>query len=147
MGANGELEAIRGFANKLPEHALRMGATMALFDDTSVEVLNIGYLNQAIEFADFYASELLRLRDEGMIDPKIVVAEKLLTWLDDHWTEENISLPDIYQGGIYAIRNKITALEITKILENHGYLRKNNAPMMVKGQNRKDTWKIIKIKR
>jgi len=147
MVTNGELELIRGFANKLPEHALRIGATLALFSDINTEFLSFECLKQAIELSDFYANELLRLRDEGMIDPKLIIAEKLLAWLDDNWKEENISLPDIYQGTIYAIRNKATALEIVKILENHNWLRKNDEPMMIKGQNRKDTWKIIKAKR
>ena len=147
MGVGGELESIRGFANKLPEHALRIGATIALFSDINTEVLNFECLKQAIELSDFYANELLRLRDEGMIDPKIIIAEKLLDWVDNNWKEENISLPDIYQGTIYAIRNKASALEIVRILENHNWLKKNDVSMTVKGQNRKDTWKIIRAKR
>lgn len=148
MCNNGELESIKGFANKLPEHALRIGATIALFDENNTVVLDVEHLRKAIEITDFYASELSRLRDEGMVDPKTILAEKLLTWIHDHWQEENISLPDIYQGGIYAIRTKGTAMEIVKLLENHGYLRKNDAPMIiVKGKKRKDTWKIIKVPR
>lgn len=146
VGSNGELEQIKGFANKLPEHALRIGATIALFNDINIGVLNFESLKQSIELADFYAIELLRLCDEGLTDPKIVLAEKLLAWIDDHWKEENISLPDIYQSSIYAIRNKTIASEIVRLLEHHGWLRKNNAIMVVKGQNRRDTWKIIKKK-
>lgn len=139
MGASGKFEFIRGFANKLPEHALRLAVTMALFDDINVGVLNKSYLEKAIALTDFYASEALRLRDDGMIDSKILIAEKLLTWIKDKWKGESISLPDIYQGSINAIKTKGKALEIVTILENHGYLRKNNIPMRVNDKNRKDT--------
>jgi hypothetical protein len=145
MSNNGELEPIKGFANKLPEHALRIGATMALFNDITAEILTIEPLKQSIKLTDFYVTELLRLRNEGMTDPKLILAEKLLTWINEHWQEENISLPDIYQVSINAIRNKASALEIVKILENHGWLCKNDTTIKVKGQNRRDTWKIIKL--
>ena len=145
MGASGKFESIRGFANKLPEHALRLAVTMALFDDINIGVLNKSYLEKAIALTDFYASEALRLRDDGMIDSKILIAEKLLTWIKDKWKGDSISLPDIYQGSINAIKTKVKALEIVTVLENHGYLRKNNIPMIINDKNRKDTWKIVKL--
>jgi hypothetical protein len=38
------------------------------------------------------------------------------------WKEEFVSLPDIYQKGPNAIRDKRTAVKVVAILEDHGWL-------------------------
>jgi len=139
-----ELEPIRGLANKLPEHALRIAATIALTENIYTENLEYRYLKMGIDIASYYASEALRLFDEGRLDPDIMLAEKLLYWLHNNWSEENISLPDIYQRSINAIDTKAKASRIVTILEGHGWLHKNSEGTVVNGQRRKDTWKIIK---
>lgn len=138
----GIYESIRGFASKLPEHALRLAATMALVEDIGIELLNPKYLEIGIEVANFYASESLRLFDEGVTDPKIILAEKLLNWLHNNWHEAHISLPDIYQSSINAISTKAKATEIVKILEEHGWLIKNKGTMEVKGKVRRESWRV-----
>ena len=142
-----EFESIRGLANKLPEHAARIATTLTLFDDINSTTLTENYLKMGICLAEYYTEEALRfLSDTGTQDPKILAAEKLLDWLHNNWTEEFVSLPDIYQN-LYALSTKNAALEIVEILVDHGWLEKSSEPKIIKNQVRRDVWKIIREER
>ncbi len=146
MAQNEKYENIRGFANKLPEHATRIAATLALMEDITTTELTSDYMQKAIAIADFYAREALRLIDEDTTDPKLVLAEKLLNWLHNSWKEPNISLPDIYQSSLNAIDTKAKAVEVVRVLEEHGWLRRNEGIVEVKGRQRQESWGIYKNK-
>ena len=75
-----------------------------------------------IDLAQHYAAEALRLFEGSRIDADLLLAQKLLGWLLGSWNETTISLPDIYQNGPNAIRDKATATKLVKILEDHGWL-------------------------
>ncbi|AZL16321.1 YfjI family protein [Rickettsiales endosymbiont of Stachyamoeba lipophora] len=139
-----ELENIKGFANKLPEHAVRIACTIAAFENIDTLELSYEYLKVGIEIATYYAQELLRLFEEGVTDPMIILAEKLLDWISNKWAEEYISLPDICQHGPNCIREKASAEKIIKKLEDYGWLQKIDGPMVIKNTKRKHAWKIIK---
>lgn len=139
-----KLYHIRGLANKLLEHALRIGTTFALIEDIHIQHLEYRHLKMGIDVASYYGAEALRLSDEGSFDPDLQLAERLLEWLHDSWKEENISLPDIYQRSLNAIGDKKTASKIVSILEDHGWLKKNSEGTQVGGYVRRDSWKIIR---
>ena len=143
MAVGGKWEQIRGFANKLPEHAARLAGVLALVNNIHVRIVGQDFLNAGIILANYYASEAQRLHEQGYIDPDIALAEKLLTWLFNNWKQELISLPDIYQRGLNAISDKKTALKIVKILEEHGCLLRIEGGDWVNGASRKDVWRII----
>lgn len=139
------LESIKGFANKLPEHAYRIAATFAAIDNIYVQKLEYQYIKMGIKIASYYAEEALRLFNNGVIDPDTALAERLLNWLHNQWDGgEYISLPDIYQRGLDAISTKSVASKIVSILENHGWLKKQKEPMLIKGAMRRVVFKIIK---
>ena len=138
------LESIKGFANKLPEHAYRIAATFAAMDNIDVPKLEYQYIKMGIEIATYYAEEALRLFNNGVIDPDITLAEKLLDWLYNKWDGDYISLPDVYQRGLNVISTKSVASKIVAILESHGCLKKQKEPMLVNGIMRKAVFKIIK---
>lgn len=144
IGPGGKLEPIKGLANKLPEHALRLAATIALAENINVLQLEREHLKIGIELVQYYADEALRLVEEGIFDPNILLAEKVLDLLHHSWEEENVSLPDIYQRSLNAINTAAKARTIIKILEDHGWLKKNKEGVSVKGKPRRESWKIIK---
>ncbi|MBI3440870.1 MAG: hypothetical protein HY052_03550 [Proteobacteria bacterium] len=78
------------------------------------------------------------------INPDLRLAQKLLVWLQTKWPESGISLPDIYQRSLNAIRDKSTAEKIVTILEHHGWLRKMKGAHVIAGERRRDVWSIIK---
>ena len=138
-------ESIKGFANKLPEHAYRIAAELAAFDNISVEEVEDDYMKMGIEIAMYYSEEALRLFNNGLTDPTILLAEKLLDWLHNKWGEEYISLPNIYQKSLNAISTKSVASKIVAILEDHGWLKRQPEAMLIKETMRKkDVFKITK---
>ncbi len=109
MAPNGALDAVRELANKLPEHAARIAATLALVRDVDAAEVSGGDLAAGIELAQHYAAEALRLFAVGQINERLSLAQRLLAWLHGSWTEPTVSLPEIYRLGPNAIRTKEVA--------------------------------------
>ncbi|MBK9585472.1 MAG: YfjI family protein [Alphaproteobacteria bacterium] len=143
MAAGGLWEQIRGFANKLPEHAGRLAGVLALVDDTQARTVRKDFLHAGIMLASYYAGEAQRLHEQGYVDPEIALAERLLDWLHRRWGEGLISLPDIYQRSLNTISDKKTAIRIVTILEEHGWLVRVQGGDFVNGLRRKDVWRIV----
>lgn len=137
------LESIKGFANKLPEHAYRIAATFAAFDNLATRELKPRYMEMGIEIAQYYCAEVLRLFNEKKISPDIKLAARLLNWFHNKWKEEYISLPDIYQRSLNAISTKEEALKIVNLLVQHRWLEEVQGKQLIKGQVRQKVWKII----
>ena len=58
---NGALEPVRGLANKLPEHAGRLAAILALVSDLGTPEIGGDHMRAGIALAEHYATEALRL--------------------------------------------------------------------------------------
>ena len=100
-----------------------------------------------IELAQYYLGEALRIQAAGFDKPELILAEKLLSWLLKDWRRKEqtgyVSLPDIYQLGPAAIRSKEVAARTIAILEDHGYVRRQDRPAIVNGVQRKEVWKLL----
>jgi hypothetical protein len=141
---DGALALVRGIANKLPEHAARLAAVLALITDAEVIEISTEHLSAGIDLAQHYLAEALRMFESGRIDADLLLTQKLLGWLSGSWNETAISLPDIYQNGPNAIRDKATATKLVKILEDHGWLHRIAGGAVIAGQPRRDAWRIIR---
>jgi hypothetical protein len=144
LGQGGELAPVKGFGNKLAEHAARLAAVLGLIDNIEAEVIDAAHMEAGIVLAEYYAAEALRLGEAVRISAQLMKADELLDWLQDGWQEENISLPDIYQRGPYAIRDRNTAHALVKILEEHGWLIRVLQGALVRGQPRREAWRIVR---
>jgi Protein of unknown function (DUF3987) len=142
MREGGSLEPIRGLANKLPEHAARLGAVLATVNDLQTCEVSGRELEAGITLAKFYAGEAIRIFCQT--NPDLQLAGKLLLWLQNQWGEPVVSLPDIYQRGPNAIRENSTAARMVRILEEHFWLTKIPGGAMVREQFRRDAWRIEK---
>jgi hypothetical protein len=71
-----------------------------------------------------------------------LLAERLLRWLQSDWGESVISLPDIYQKGPNAIREKATARRMVGILVDHGWLLLVTGGAVVAGHHRREAWRV-----
>jgi hypothetical protein len=143
IGPEGALASVRGLANKLPEHAARLAAVLALVSEIEAIEISPDQMTAGITLAQHYAAEALRLFEGNRINPELHLAQKLKGWLTGSWTEGLISLPDIYQHGPNAIRDKATATKLVKILEDHGWLHRIEGGAMVAGLHRRDAWQIV----
>ncbi len=142
LGDGCAYEAIRGFGNKLAEHIARLAGVLTLVENPDADQIDCETLGRAAMLGDFFASEAIRLFENGLASAEIIEAEKLLTWLK-LWPEEQISLAAIYQRGPNSIRDKASALRAVKILEDHGWLSKvEGGNHTVAGKSVRDAWRI-----
>lgn len=143
IGAGGELEPVRGLANKLPEHAARIASLLALVRDiTAAEVAEIE-MQAGIDLAQHYAVEALRLHGASQVDETLQLAERLRKWLMT-WPESAISLPEIYQLGPNAIRDSKKAAKLVDVLVEHGCLIAIPDGATIGEQRRRKAWRIVK---
>jgi hypothetical protein len=141
---NGELELVKGLANKLPEHSARLGAVLTLAHDINATAIGANEIRAGIALAEHYAAEALRLFGASRISADLRLAQKLLDWLLYQWTEPAISLPDIYQRSLNAIGDKATAAKMVAILEDHGWLHRIPQGAVIAGQRRRDAWRVVR---
>jgi hypothetical protein len=139
----GELWSVRGFANKLPEHAARLAAVLTLIEDINAPAIDDANMKRGIELAEHYATEGLRLFVASKVNADLVLAQRLRDWLNQ-WPEDAISLPDIYQRGLNAIGDQATARRMVGLLVEHGWLTPINGSTIVAGQHRREAWKIVR---
>jgi hypothetical protein len=142
LGSGGELEPIRGLANKMPEHAARIAAVLKLLHDEAGEIAS-AEIEAGISIAQHHAAEALRLWGASRLSAELHQAQRLLTWLQTTWREPVVSLPNIYQRGPSAIRDKASAHKAVTILENHGWLVPAT-PCEIAGTFRRDVWRIVR---
>ncbi len=141
-GPSGSLASIRPFANKMPEHAARLAGVLAVVEDPDGRTVSADQICRGIELVLYYGSEAQRLTDVAHVDEKLLLAGRVLAWLRDGWTEALVSLPDIYQRGPAAIRDRKSATSVVETLEEHGWLARVPDGAEVDGKRRSDVWMI-----
>jgi hypothetical protein len=144
IGPGKPLEQIRGLANKLPEHAARLAAVVTLVADINAPEIDDDNMRRGIELAEHYASEALRLFEASKANADLVLAQRLLDWLHRQWREGAISLPDIYQRSLNAIRDQATARKLVNILVEHGWLEPIPGGAIIAGCRRREAWRIVR---
>lgn len=144
LAPGGKLEAVRGFANKIPEHLARVAGVLALSDDPAAQRIDIGVLDRAIQIVDFFATEALRLFEAGSCAPELRQAEKLLEWLHTTWKEKFIGLRAIYRQGPNSIRDSAAAKRAVSILEDHGWLVRETTAVTVAGDPVREAWRVVR---
>jgi hypothetical protein len=144
IGPDGELKPISGLANKLPEHAGRLGGVLTIFENPDAREISQDFMARGILLAQHYAGEALRLFQGAKMDADLRHAGRLLDWLHHSWNEPNISLPDIYQRGPNSIGSRKTALHLAGMLETHGWIVKLPNGAVVRGEPRRDVWRIVR---
>jgi hypothetical protein len=125
VAAGGWLHPVRGFANKVPEHAVRIAAVLSVFEGAIVDGDRIcaDYMARGIAIARYYLTEALRLFDAQSISGEIMKAQAVLTWMQTNWADGDlISVADIYQRGPGFVRTAAAAKPIVRILVNEGWL-------------------------
>ena len=96
MGPGGEYESIRPLAAKLPEHAARLGATIAAYRDLIFTELVCEDFLRGMQIAVYYANEAKRIFDSAGVFTDLLLAQKLLDWLKKDWCYKTITARDIY---------------------------------------------------
>jgi hypothetical protein len=145
IGPNGGLEPIKGFANKMPEHAARLAGVLTVVENINAHEIDVETLERGIALAEHYATEALRIFHASRVNADLVLAQRLLNWMQQNWKEPAISLPDIYQRSLNAIRDKATAARLVAILVDHGWLSPIPGGAEIEGKHRREAWQIVKV--
>lgn len=142
LGPGGELESIKGLANKLPEHALRIAAVVTLFADIGATQIELPALASGIALAQYYAEEARRLKDAGFADPNVTRAELALRWIFEKVGGDPFPLHVLYQAGPRDLRTAADARAAASLLRDHGWLEQLPAGFIVDGTPRKEAYKL-----
>jgi hypothetical protein len=143
VAAGGEFEPVRGLANKLPEHAARLAAVLALVRDIEAGEVSSADMTAGIELGQHYAAEALRLFAASRVSTELYLADRTLKWLRVCWTKPVVSLSDLYQFGPNGIRDKAKAAKVANILEDHGFLVRIEGGAEIDGKWRREVWRLI----
>jgi hypothetical protein len=139
----GRLAPVAGFAAKVGEHAMRLGATLAAWDDIDVRRLDSVYMEAGIVLARWYLDEALRLNG-AEIDADLALAEDLLGWLTERKPSgAPFTLVEVYQRGPTAVRSAKRARALMAILLEHGWAQKVSGSVEFDGQLRKEVYELV----
>jgi hypothetical protein len=148
MAPGEEYDSIAPLANKLAQHAARLGATIAAYRDLNFTELGVDDFKCGMQLAVYFASEAKRLfgANAGIPEPvqklpppqKISLAQTLLDWLAK-WQKPIVTARDIYTYGPNPIRDKDSAVALAEVLAGHGHL----IPIKTGQRNRKK-WQIVR---
>jgi hypothetical protein len=144
LAAGGELDPVRGLANKLPEHAARIAAVLTLVGDIEAGEVTATAIEAGIAIAQHHAAEALRLYGTSQISGELIEAQRLLAWLHMTWREPVASLPDIYRRGPTSIRDAARARRAVTILIEHGWLVPSSA-CEIDGTYRREVWRVVRV--
>jgi len=147
LGQEGELAPIKSRANKMPEIALRIAATLTVFEDPDAGFVDDGELERGILIANHYIAEALRLVGAAKVGPELRDAQLTIDWLHREWKGDLVSLPDLYQRGPKRIRTQAAAALVVDVLTHHGWLAKVAGPAVINGTTRRDVWRIWRPER
>jgi hypothetical protein len=143
VGAGGRLAPVRGLANKAPEHASRLAATLEGFKDPNANKVGKPLFDTATELVDFYLNEALRIYATIQDSADLKLAELTLEWLTKQWKEPAFSLRDIYQFGPYAIRDAEPAKRVVAILVEHGHIAPIEGIVVIKDIKRRQAYELV----
>jgi hypothetical protein len=123
------------------EHAGRLAALLALYDDPDTTQVPLVVMQAGIELAKHYANEVLRIHGGAAISPDLRLAQRLLSWLKAQ-ANTTVHLAMMYQRGPAALRDASTARRIVKILEEHGEVERLPPGEEIDGAPRKEAWRL-----
>jgi hypothetical protein len=139
-GPSGALAVISGLAAKLPEHAARLSAVLAMAFDPDAAEVDAVTMADGITLTEHYRGEAQRLFEAGHIHPDLVLAEKVLGFIRDRGG--TVGLRCIYTHGPNGARDKATAQRIVRVLEDHRWLAKIDGGAEIDSRQARDAWRL-----
>lgn len=140
MKDGARFSSIRGFASKIPEHALRIAGVLSLTENIHATEIGWAHLDSAIHLAQYYLGEALRLHSLASLNPDLALAQRLLAWCQKFPV---VHLVQIYQRGPNSVREKAVAQKLIDILVHHNWLRPIEGGLELEGAFRKHVWAVV----
>ncbi len=134
---------IQGFVSKLPEQACRIATLLTIFEDEKSTDINDACMHNAIEIAEWYMDELLRLRECGYVTPELRDAERLRVWLRANRSDSLVTVRELLRTGPRPTHNSDYTKKLMGILESYGWIRKMPPNTMIHGTKSKLSWRVL----
>lgn len=144
QGPGRTLRRVTGYASKIAEQAARIAGVLTLWADLHAQRIDAPTMTDAIELAQFYLTEALRLSDAATVSVEIERADALRVWLLEGWGHPDVTVRDIVQNGPNALRESPKARAALALLEAHCWVVKLEAGTIVRGAARKEAWRIVR---
>lgn len=142
MRRDGALAPIRAFGAKMAEHATRLAAVIAAFDDPECGEISLEAAACGQALAEHFAAELLRLGQGAQIAPDLRRAGRVLEWWQS-LPSAAIYPSQIYVRGVAGITDAAGARQALTILADHGWARPLKENSIIAGKRRKEAWALI----
>lgn len=121
-GPDGIYSVARDVAAKAAEHAARIAGVVSMVESQGrATIIDGPTMAGAVQLAEWYLGEALRLAAASMTDPAVARAVKLLDWLRAR-SKRAFTLRNINQFGPCELRPKAAAESALKILIDHGWV-------------------------
>lgn len=140
----GKYSGVTGYASKAAEQAARIAAVLTLWPDLDAPKVEATTMKDAVELAEFYLNEALRLKDAAIISAETAKAERLRVWLLDKWQHPDIVPSEVVQSGPNSLRELKAAKGALKTLLEAGWLVQLDAGVEIRGSARKVAYRIAK---
>lgn len=121
MAAGGDFAASRALAAKLPQHAARLAALIAGYEN--VAGIEEGAADGGIALARWYGAEALRLAPAAQQNVAEDQSREVLAWLQRSHSKGPFALADVYSDGPSFARTSRAARALLRDLENAGHVR------------------------
>ncbi len=145
MQIGGIYAPVTGYASKAAEQAARIAAVLTLWADLEAKEVSAATMSHAVDLAEFYLGEALRLHGASNLSAETDKAEKLRVWLLETWPDQIVLPSDILQRApITALRERPTALKAIGTLVEAGWLVRLDDNTEVRGIVRKEAYRIVK---
>lgn len=144
MGDSGKYSGVTGYASKAAEQAARISAVLTLWPDLNAKQVEAATMVHAVDLAQFYLDEALRLKDAAIISAETAKAELLRVWLLASWKHPEIVPSEVVQRGPNSLRELKAAKGALKTLVDAGWLASLDAGTVIRGSARKVAYRIVK---
>lgn len=144
MGNGGKYVGVTGFASKAAEQAARISAVLTLWSNLDAKEVEAATMVQAVDLAEFYLNEALRLKDAAIVSAETAKAESLRVWLLDKWPHSEILPSEVVQSGPNHLRELKAVQTAIKTLIEAGWLVPFDEGREIRGSARKAAYRIVK---
>ena len=115
------LYPVKAMASKIANQVIRVAGVFALIENFQAEDVSEAIMERAISLGHYYLEEALRIEGYISVDPQMLLAEKVLSWLKRK-RGEAFTLKEVCKNGPQQIRHKKDALAMLKILGEHNQI-------------------------
>ena len=119
-----DFQDVYAFSGKAAEHALRIAAVLAHFEE--MKIITVEHMARGVLIAEWYLLESKRIRRQGM-NYEAVAAKRLLKWLQDN-NKNEVSATDILTLGPSEFRSADSMHPAMNILELHRWVKRLDKP-------------------